>query len=162
MLRREISDLNGTIEDLNLAINKEPDNAKYFCERAESYVEIGKLEQAFDDLTRSIALKPSGRAYKGRGKLNQIKGKDYDAIDDFSKALESHSKSAELFFLRGNSYNQIGQYKKAVADYTDAISLNGCNADFYKMRATAYEKLGELDKASTDRGILIDDFQISR
>lgn len=160
MLRRETSDLNGAIEDLNTAIENEPDNAKYLRERGDAYLEIGQTDAAYDDLTRSIKLKPSEAAYRSRGKLNQMNKRPLEAIEDFSKAMEQNPRSAELRFLRGNSYNQVGDYKKAVADYTAAISRNSDNADFYKMRANAYDQLGEPNKATADRKTSIDDFKI--
>lgn len=162
VLRRETSDLNGAIEDLTAAIENEPDNAKYFCERGDAYIEIGKTSSAYDDLSKSIALKPSEAAYRSRGKLNQMIKKSAEAIEDFSKAMELNPKSAELRFLRGNSYNQVGDYKKAVADYTAAISRNGGNAHFYKMRANAYDQLGDKNKATVDRKTSISDFQIGQ
>lgn len=162
ILRRETNDFNGAIEDLTTAIGKDPQNAKWIRERGDVYLEMGQQAEAHADYSKSISIEPTEAALRNRGKLNQINGKYADAIDDYTQALKRNPSSAEVHYLRGNSYNQLEQFSKAIADYTTAIELNGSNADFYKMRANAFERLGELEKANQDRHTMIDDFGIGK
>lgn len=162
ILRRETNDFNGAIEDLTTAIEKDPRNAKWLRERGDVYLEIGKHAEAHADYSKSISIEPTEAALRNRGKLNQINGKYADAIDDYTQALKRNPSSAEVHYLRGNSYNQLEQFPKAIADFTTAIELNGSNADFYKMRANAFERLGQPEKANQDRRTMLDDFGIGK
>ncbi|RUT06005.1 hypothetical protein DSM106972_032110 [Dulcicalothrix desertica PCC 7102] len=84
------------------------------------------------------------------------------SLDGVSKATQTirlDPKNEEAYYQRGNSYQQLGNYKAAVADYTEVINLNtgrfGLSSVAYWQRARAYDKLGEKQKAISDLNKLL-------
>lgn len=57
------------------------------------------------------------------GIMNYELGYYKDAISNFTKSIEARPESAELFYLRGNSYNKNNEFQKAAEDYSKALSL---------------------------------------
>ncbi|BAZ13153.1 hypothetical protein NIES4071_49920 [Calothrix sp. NIES-4071] len=82
-----------------------------------------------------------------------------DGVSLATQAIRLNPKDEELYYQRGNSYQQLGNYKAAVADYTEVINLNtgrfGYSRSAYWQRARAYDKLGEKQKAISDLNKLI-------
>src|SRR5690348_13347437 len=70
--------------------------------------------------------------------------KDYStAIDCMNRTLKLKPNFYEAYFVRGNSYEKIGDFKKAIADYTSVIKYNPKSRRAYRRRATIYFSLGD-------------------
>lgn len=50
--------------------------------------------------------------------------KAQEAIDRLNLYLELHPDSDEAFYLRGKSYQKIGNFRQALNNYLEAIHLN--------------------------------------
>lgn len=73
-----------------------------------------------------------------------------NSVADCNKAIELASDSADAYYNRGDSYDQMGEYGKAIADYNKAIELDPNHASAYYNRGCAYGEIGAYDKAVAD------------
>ena len=159
------------LEDLNKAIELDPNMADAYMERGNLYSmnlpeEKGGDEKAVADYTRCLEIKPDdfssrwNRAnhYRSLGKPD-LAIADWTIIIqgdvDFSRQLEGKTKSiARALVWRGLIYQQNKKdYSRAISDYTAAIQMNP-NAEYaHRSRGECYEKLGEAEKAQQDFAI---------
>ena len=63
-------------------------------------------------------------AISGRGDSYHMIGQFNQAIKDYSRAIELDSDSAEAYYQRGLSYEQIGEDQKAKEDKELACSIS--------------------------------------
>jgi len=159
------------LEDLNKAIELDPNMADAYMERGNLYSmnlpkERGGDERAVADYTRCLEIKPDdfsarwNRAnhYRSSGNADEAIA-DWTVIIqgdvDFSRQVEGKTKSiASALVWRGLIYQQNKKdYAKAIADYTAAIQMNP-NAEYaHRSRGECYELLGEAEKAQQDFAI---------
>ena len=87
---------------------------------------------------------------KGADYLEQ---KNYDeALNEFDRAVDANSDSAEAYKGRGDAYHFAGENEKAIADYTEAISLGLNSAEIYRRRGFDQKSVLNFDKAIADYG----------
>ena len=73
-----------------------------------------------------------------------------NSIADYSKAIELAPDSADVYYNRGDAYDEMGEYGKAIADYNKAIELDPNHTLAYYNRGCAYGEIGAYDKAIAD------------
>jgi tetratricopeptide (TPR) repeat protein len=56
----------------------------------------------------------------------------------------------QLFFIRGQYYQQFTQYQNAINDYNKVLMLNDKNAEAYYQRASCYEQVANFKSAVKD------------
>ena len=78
------------------------------------------------------------------------KGESDNSITDYNKAIESAPDSADVYYNRGDAYDEIGEYGKAIVDYSKAIELDPNHTLAYYNRGCAYGEIGAYDKAIAD------------
>jgi len=83
---------------------------------------------------------PNPKGEEGNGK----------SIADYSKAIELAPDSADVYYNRGDAYDEMGEYGKAIDDYNKAIELDPNHALAYYNRGCAYGEIGAYDKAIAD------------
>lgn len=71
------------------------------------------------------------------------------------EVLNNH-KAASLYFLRGDSWDEIDEYDKAISDYSNAIELAPFDAKFYSHRGISWNNKGEYDNAIADYNKVIE------
>jgi tetratricopeptide (TPR) repeat protein len=76
------------------------------------------------------------------GKQNYAK-----AIDLLTQQLKTTRDDPDLFFLRGLSYFQKGNFEKSIADMDEAIGLDPAYFGYYRMRGRIYAARRDYDKA---------------
>mgnify|MGYP006294883669 CR=1 FL=1 len=92
----EQEELNKALEDLNQAIEQNPDSVEAYVIRAFIYDKQGKLEQALEDLNQVIELNPdSAEAYAARGLVYKKQGNRNKAIKDLEKAKTLYQKQGK-------------------------------------------------------------------
>jgi tetratricopeptide (TPR) repeat protein len=63
---------------------------------------------------------------------------------------ESRKNRTSAYTIRGNAYDNKGQYDQSIADFTKAIEINPRLAQAYNSRGIAYKKKKLRDKAIAD------------
>ncbi|MEK9281526.1 MULTISPECIES: CHAT domain-containing protein [unclassified Bradyrhizobium] len=121
----------------------DPAKPEYFVRRANFNVTVGLYENALNDITEAIKLKPADAEFywiKGivsmtaagtddkRGYLEQ-------AIKAFGKAVELNQNEPKYFVSRANAYTQIKDVTKARDDMDSAIALAPDNIDLVIQKA---------------------------
>ncbi len=101
-------------------------------------------------LVWSMVSTQSKWRYSDRGVSEYEKGNYQEAIENYTRAIETHSNDAFLYNNRGLAYYGLKEYKKAISDYSKAIELRPDYAVAYCNRALAYFKIRSFDKAISD------------
>lgn len=102
-LQEQEQKLNSKLEYLNQietatrAIQASPNSAELYCQRGNSYKEMGKQQRAIEDYTKVIELDPScAVAYHNRGLVNSALGNKKLAVDDLRKAAKYYFEKGDL------------------------------------------------------------------
>lgn len=176
-------DFKKAIEELNIIIEREPNNAKAFYMRGKSaFIELqnekyeNDLETNFiysaieDDLNKSIEIDPNiTDAYRGLMYLNKVL-KNVDKEREFAQILLEKSKesskesSADALLILASSYLNNGKnesdFHQALGFYDDFIK--NANIEDSKMarfeRGLCYYNLDIINKADLEANKLIADF----
>lgn len=92
----------------------------------------------------------SGSFYN-RGFYNYYLGKNFEALQDVKKYIESGEKlSADVYKLKGDLQTELGLYNEAINTLTKAIELDPENKDAYFVRAQCYFELNNFDVSLQD------------
>jgi len=112
--------------DFDLIVSRSPDHEAYL-NRGLARINGGHAEEAVEDLTRAIALKPdSADAYANRAfALVRLQRLD-PAIADFDRAIAIDPERSIFFRLRGGVRDMLGNREQACADWQQACTLGDC------------------------------------
>jgi len=136
----------------------------------------GEFDQAIADFSQAIQLDPNAiGAYLWRANSNRAyipafieiavmcnnpheKNRIYDRVADYSeqaisdcnKVIYLDPNSAFAYFVRGNTYYDIGDFNLAIADCTQSIRLAPDLVEAYIVRGKAYKKRGNHNLADRD------------
>gem|GEM_PF-5198970 len=112
------------ISYFNKAINLDPKNSIYYCNRGEAYFLNSQNVEAFADFNRAIELDPNNsNAYFYRGAVYMKDEKIGKAIIEFNIAIQKKPDYAEAYLYRGIAYEKIGEIDKANVDKKRAKEL---------------------------------------
>ncbi|MCW5961283.1 MAG: tetratricopeptide repeat protein [Pyrinomonadaceae bacterium] len=144
----EIGD-EGEIKYFTKAIELKPDYADAYYQRGLTYFLIDK-EKSLADNTKVIELDPSNfESYITRGNIFRLRGDNARAIADYSKAVEINPDD-RTFYIRGQTYLEMGFFNKAVEDLTRSAELRPDYYWTYINRAKAYRGLRKIYLARAD------------
>lgn len=138
------------IADLTKAIELKPDYAEAYYQRGLIQDLESKNAAALKDYSKAIELNPRYlEAYMGRAVVYLLDHKGPLAIADYTTIIKLRPDGAS-YYMRGNSYLEIGQPAWAIRDLTKAIELDPTYYWSYKRRAKAYLQLGKYSLAQAD------------
>lgn len=138
------------VADLTKAIELKPDYAEAYYQRGLIHDLDSKYAVALKDYSKAIELNPRYlEAYMGRAVVYLLDKKGALAIADYTRIIELRPDGPS-YYMRGNSYLEIGQPAKAIVDLTKAIQLDPTYYWSFKQRAKAYMQLGKYTLAQAD------------
>lgn len=145
----------GKISESFVEINKavETDKNNYYAWQLRGDINhmMNKSEDAIEDLTKAIALKPDEAGlYYSKAKYEGDVRKFDAALEDAKKAVTLDPKNLDYLYMRGSGYAIAQEYKKAIADATAVISADPKNQAAYRLRAVCYFKTGQKAKSAAD------------
>ena len=113
---------------------------------------------SIDFMQRSIKARPSPQACSDLGRLFVAAGKNSEAVDCFTKAIELNANNPDYFNYRGNVLVAINRLEAARVDYERAITLKPDHAVVLNNYAGILYKLGQNAKAfeAYQRAIAVD------
>jgi tetratricopeptide (TPR) repeat protein len=150
--KAEKGDCAGAIQELDWAIQIDPQDARVYCCRGIVKSKMGDRQGAIADLNRALQLNPQNAiALRNRGKLRLQIGDCLGAMADLDKALQLNPQDAMSYVGRGDVYSAMGNYQDAIIDFSKAIKLKPDNPEAYLSRAQAYAHQEEIQKAISDR-----------
>jgi tetratricopeptide (TPR) repeat protein len=143
---RSKGDLDRAIADASEAIRLNANFAEAFSSRGTAYAAQKDNGRAIADFTRAVTLNPKmAAAYSGRARA-------YSEIKDFARALAdcntaiANAPNSADYWLRGQTYEALGDGETALADLNEAVRLDRENAGPYADRARLYEKRKDYDR----------------
>lgn len=122
-----------------------------YCNRANTYIELGRLENAQNDIEHAMALASEfAGVYELEARLWIQKGNPQRAITAFTNALNLDPKNSHYFGGRGWQKHLLGHNPEAIEDYNQALGLDPLSAETYNNRGIAKRILGDLEGALAD------------
>ncbi|MFN9401786.1 MAG: tetratricopeptide repeat protein [Dolichospermum sp.] len=151
VVRDELGDKPGAIDDYNLAIKFNPNYALAYNNRGNVRYDLGDKQGAIDDYNQAIKINPNdANAYYNRGIVRNQLGDKPGAIDDYNQAIKFNPNYADAYNNRGNARDELGDKPGAIDDYNQAIKINPNYADAYYNRGNARDELGDKPGAIDD------------
>ncbi|MGP1415115.1 MAG: (p)ppGpp synthetase [Treponema sp.] len=110
--------------------------------RGMAYFFASNYEDACKDFKNSEEFDPKNfRAYYYMGIVLVMLGKDYEAIEEFSKSLDIMPNQAHVYFRRALSYYNLQRYVEALQDLNSAAELGLDTVDMGKLRSAIAKKI---------------------
>ncbi len=130
-----LKDYQGAINDLNKAIEIDPQYSDAYTNRGAAKDELEDYQGAIGDFTKAIEIEPQDAfAYYNRGNAKYELGDYQAAIADYNQAIEINPHYAGAYFNRGIAKRNLKDYQGAIADYTRAIEIDPKHANAYSNR----------------------------
>ncbi|MBN2773495.1 MAG: tetratricopeptide repeat protein, partial [Prolixibacteraceae bacterium] len=132
-------------------IKKYPTVYYAYYNRGHFYMEENKNQEAIDDYSKAIGLKPDYiEAYVNRGYVLMNTGQYEQALNDLNKAVEIDPEYINAYIHRGNVLMDLKEYNKAYDDFSKVISLNPDYTDAYVNRGNVLRDMVRFDEALKD------------
>lgn len=114
-------------------IEQHPDSFRAYEVRSSIHRSAGDLDGALADISNVVRLRPDNAApLFRRGRYQMMKGRNAEAVSDFSKAitLDSGYFGESLHFYRAEAYLRMGRFSDALEDCR-AVSANYFEQGFF-------------------------------
>ncbi|MBL0310794.1 MAG: tetratricopeptide repeat protein [Bacteroidetes bacterium] len=135
----------------NDVIDKQPNVAVAYNQRAIAKNSIGDNVGALEDLTKAIELDPKyAAAYNNRGSLRDLLKNYEPALEDFNKAIEIEPDYFDAYSNRGAAKFHLDRIADALADYDSSIQINDGRGLTFFNRAVAKISLADTLGAVAD------------
>jgi len=100
-----------------------------YQQRAYSYANDNRFQDAMNDLNESIKIKPDPRAYEQRAAI-EMRINDYDkALADYAEAGKLSPGDIKYHNFRAYIYETRGDIQNAMAENDAALKINGKNKE---------------------------------
>ncbi|MEM9541787.1 MAG: tetratricopeptide repeat protein [Cyanobacteria bacterium P01_E01_bin.42] len=160
-----------TLEKLDRDLTSDPQNARAWAGRGETYRLMKHYREALEDFNRAIELNPNyAWALAHRGETSFLLDAFEDALEDFNRAIKLKPDYIWALAHRGVTYERIERYEDALIDLDRAIELQPDYAWAIAYRCRVYgilrrceEALVDLDRAiALDETIIKEDWRAER
>lgn len=160
------------IDCWSVAVQYNPNDINVRNERAQSYIDANKFQEAVIDYTYILNIDSRNfAAYIGRGYAYSELSQKQQAVADFTEAIRFEPESDLAYNNRGYTYYELGDNKKALEDFLIALRINPSGITWmcdnlpcwdaavqlystdisnFVGRGDAYFQLGEYEKAVAD------------
>ncbi|MDJ0703403.1 MAG: tetratricopeptide repeat protein, partial [Leptolyngbyaceae cyanobacterium MO_188.B28] len=144
-------DYKKALEDLNRAIELDPDYQWAITGRGITYQSMERYDEALADLNRAIELDPDYQwAITGRGVTYRLMKRYDEALADFNRVIELDPEDQWAITGRGVTYRLMERYDEALADYNRAIELDPKYDWAIANRGVTYRLMKRYDEALAD------------
>ena len=153
LLFEYVGDYRKAITDYQALELKYGPNTELYSYKAESYRQLGLMDDAIEQMTNAIALGDNGSflyCILSRADYYRLAGKYREAIADFTKYIEQKPTDVFGYYRRGWCYELMGDDKSAMDNYNAGIELDKTYPYLYLMRGEQYLKQGDIAKANAD------------
>jgi len=141
-------DFEGAIEDLNRAIELNPEYARAYAERGEVKCRKGDLQEAVKDLEKAIRLDPTCCwALESCGRIKASLGLREAAIADFSRAIDIDPNLYWIYRRRFEVRREMGDLEGAMNDVRNMCRLMPNNISNYLIVGQILLERGDLTGA---------------
>lgn len=140
------------INDMTMAINLDKNNPRFYFNRASIYKNEKMYDKAIEDYS-VVILKFDNKnydSYINRGLCFYQINNFYDAINDYTKAIELKNDDVDSLWLRADLYMKINKYFLAIEDLNNIIKKEPNNENAYIKRAKCYENIKNIKESCND------------
>ena len=128
------------------AIELAPDSARYYVKRADTYLELGKLEDSFNDLNQALRIDPECiEAFIDRG-LFYYRIHEFDkSVLDYTAALEIATQDSlrnAILVNRSSTYLKNRDYQQAIDDCNSILKNDSNDVGGLNNLAMALDGIG--------------------
>lgn len=117
-----LADSTAAIADFTTAIKLQPENENYLRNRADAYLEMGRLDEASADYEAVIRLNEGyTEAYLGLGQIAHRRGQDDEALRIFERTVRLSPLNEKAHLLAAEEYLRRGKTHEATEEIMDAI-----------------------------------------
>ncbi len=129
-------------------LSQQPDNQRALNNLGNLYSVLGRYDQSFELLQRSLKLSPySQTSLHLMANLMLLQCKYEESLSYILKAIKIKPKSAELYLTLSNIYWMYGASEKSLAAIQQSIQLNPQLANAYTTLGVIYQAQSNIDKA---------------
>jgi tetratricopeptide (TPR) repeat protein len=136
-------------------IEMDPENVNAMANLGLANMQLGKLDDAHEELQSAVAMQPSAANYTGLGNVLMLKGNYSDAIQMNQKALSLNPKDYRAWGNLASAYQWSGKDReKATQSYLKAIEIAEAdrqktpnNADILVELADYYASSGNANRS---------------
>jgi len=130
----------------------QPDQAKTYDKKGDSFLEKNNYKDAIDAYSISIKYDPNNAVvYVKRGIANFRLNNSQEAISDFDKVIEIAPKDlrslVSAYFLRGECNMKLGNSDQAMKDFDNVLSIDPKNYSAYYNKACLYSLAKNITEA---------------
>ena len=144
------------LEDFNMSIKINPNNAKVYINRANIHGLKSKFDLALSDYSKAIELDNTDAQTFFNRAITYSMMKQYDkAAVDYTTALSLNPALIAAKENRAYVYVDNGNYEKAIVDLNELIQANPAKSNYYFYRGFAYFKLENTPAALADNSTAI-------
>ena len=120
-LRLQKNDVEGAIADLEVVLLKDPTNQAVAGAAVQKLVDLNRVDEAVELITKMLAAKPSEGMYRMRAILYRSERKLEEAMSDLNKAIAMQPKDPMTLLQRAELALDRDEVKSAKEDFRAAI-----------------------------------------
>ncbi len=151
----ELGNYEKAYNDLTTDIKINPGEWIGYFNKGKVYDAIGQYNNAVEEFKKSASIKPRAETYYYIGFSYAKMGKDIDAIEYFTKAIEMEPLNEVAYYNRGISYANQGKNQNAIKDFSKAIEINRQYESAYYNRGLLHHTDGSIDEAIEDYSVAL-------
>jgi tetratricopeptide (TPR) repeat protein len=140
---RYVGNYDRAIEEYGLSVALCPSSAGGHFHRGISYLHIGQLQNALEDLQQAAKLKPTSSVLCYLALIEEELGQKQQADADIKRAFKSSVPTTLAYNNRASIMLKRGNAARAIADAKKALAMNRYDAE-------AYQLLGEISLRNGD------------
>lgn len=153
-----LDQIDEAIEDLEAAMELEPDNVDWLEEYASFCIQHQLYEAAIEGWGAVLVVSPESlQARIGRAMSFTFMEKFDRALQEHQAAIQLEPKNPVLYNNRGYTLQCAGDLQGAILEYDKAIELDSTYEKAYTNRAALHKECGNLSKARADYLFLQDE-----
>ncbi|MDF2156272.1 tetratricopeptide repeat protein [Algoriphagus sp. CAU 1675] len=159
LCRMGLEDFEAAVSFLDSAIFYSPNEADYHAEQGKALMELGRNQEALENLKRAIELDPNHYLAIQRILLIE-KGGDSENLEALTLAISNDPENPEVWNLRGYYKLTHEDAVGAIQDFSEAISLNPELPESWMYRAKANASVKNWPKAESDfsEALILDEY----
>ena len=159
---RDLGKYEESIENLDIAIDLNPNDANYFFYRGLSYQELNKYEDSIENFDNAIDLNPNDdRYFFSKGLSFYYLDENEKAIQAFDASIEILSDVGDYFYYRAKAKldsTEIYKINEIIEDLNKAVSLlddSSFKEEVLFDRALQFKNKGDYENCLEDLSYLI-------
>ena len=149
-LLRLMGNYGSALDDINKAIELEPDSSSYYVIRGSIKENLNDLKGSIQDYNQAVTIDNSYLAHNNLGMLKMKMNNFPDAMISFNKSIEFNPVFSLTYNNRGTLKERMGDSQGAIEDYGNAIKLDSTVDYYYYNRFVSRYTIEEWEGAIED------------